>query len=255
MPLNYKVYGTGQPLMILHGLFGSLDNWHSIAKQLSDIYQVFIIDLRNHGKSPHIGSMSYASMAGDIAQFMDQMELNTANITGHSMGGKVAMELALEEPSRIEKLISVDMTPFEVSGGHEQIIKALKAFDPSQIQKRSEADKLMQIHIEDFNIRQFLLKNLERRKEGGYQWKMNLSVIEQDYREILKGLSGGNRQFNRPTLFMKGDESNYLLANQLTEYQKLFPKADLVTIPDTGHWIHAQSPNAFLKNVREFLNS
>lgn len=254
MQLNYKTYGSGAPLIILHGLFGSLDNWHSIAKQLSDAYQVYLVDLRNHGKSPHVQTMTYGEMAEDLTEFMDQQGLTATNIAGHSMGGKAAMQLALTKPYRVSRLISIDMTPFEVKGGHEQIIRALKAFDPSALAKRKEADQALSQYIEQFSIRQFLLKNLEHRKAGGYQWKMNLPVLDSCYHEILKSVSL-ERVYNGPTLFIKGEQSDYLNSRELKHYKQLFPKARLTTISGVGHWVHAEAPNDFTEVITQFLNS
>jgi esterase len=254
MQLNYKTYGSGEPLIILHGLFGSLDNWHSIARQLSDTYQVYLVDLRNHGKSPHVPTMTYGAMASDLMDFMDQHGLPAANIAGHSMGGKAAMQLALIKPQRVTRLISIDMTPFEVKGGHEQIIKALNAFDPSTLAKRKEADQALSQYIEQYSIRQFLLKNLERREGGGYQWKMNLPVLDSCYPEILKSVST-ERVYSGPTLFIKGELSNYLNSSELKRYQQLFPKAQLKTVSGSGHWVHAEVPNAFIEIITQFMSS
>lgn len=252
MQLNYKTYGSGEALIILHGLFGSLDNWHSIARQLSESYQVYLVDLRNHGKSPHVPTMTYQAMAEDLMEFMDQQGLSAANIAGHSMGGKAGMQLALTEPQRVARLINIDMTPFEVKGGHEQIIKALKAFDPSTLEKRKEADQALEQYIEDYSIRQFLLKNLERSKEGGYQWKMNLPVLESSYDEILKSVSN-NATYEGPTLFIKGELSTYIDLKLLKDYQRLFPKAEFKTVSGVGHWVHAEAPTEFMKIITQFL--
>ncbi len=253
MQLNYKTYGSGDPLIILHGLFGSLDNWHSIAKHLSNTYKVYLVDLRNHGKSPHVLAMTYGEMANDLIEFMDQQGLKAANIAGHSMGGKAAMQLALTKPQRVSRLISIDMTPFEVKGGHEQIIRALKAFDPSALASRKEADQAMSRYIDQFSIRQFLLKNLERREAGGYQWKMNLPVLESHYHEILKSVST-DQVYNGPTIFIKGELSNYLASREVNNYQQLFPKAKLATISGVGHWVHAEAPNDFIEIIAQFLS-
>ena len=255
MQLNYKAYGDGEPLIILHGLFGSLDNWHSIAKKLGQSHRVYIVDLRNHGKSPHASSMTYPAMASDLVKFMNAQGLNAANLAGHSMGGKAAMELALEAPERVKRLISIDMTPFQVNGGHETIIKALKSVDPGEMGKRKEADEALKPYIADFGIRQFLLKNLERRPGGGYQWKMNLPVLEGDYAEILKGVDKDNRSYEGPTLFIKGSRSNYLKADELPAYRQVFPSADLKTVENAGHWVHAEAPEALINLLQWHLDN
>lgn len=252
MNLNYKSYGKGMPLIILHGLFGSLDNWHSHARKLSESYQVFIIDQRNHGKSPHTHIMDYPSMAEDIANFMDQHSIREALLAGHSMGGKTAMELALQQPQRIRKLVSIDMTPFGVSGGHEEIIQALKSIDLSNIKRRKDADEQLKVHIKDFGIRQFLLKNLEPKKHDGYQWKMNLPTIEENYDKILAGIRS-DIQFQGPTLFLKGQKSEYLREESLSSYQQIFPKAKIQTVTNAGHWVHAEAPEEFSAILSHFL--
>ena len=253
MQLNYKTYGQGEPLIILHGLFGSLDNWHTLAKKLGEQYQVFIIDQRNHGKSPHTSAMNYPAMAADIASFMDDQKLEQAFLAGHSMGGKTAMELALAQPERVKKLVSIDMTPFRLPGGHENLFEAMNALDLSRISKRKEADEALKPLIGDFGIRQFLLKNVERAEEGGYRWKMNLPVIEANYHYLMQGVVEENRSFEKPTLFVKGARSDYLDPEQLASYQAVFPKAQLKSIADVGHWVHAEAPQAFREVLEAFL--
>jgi pimeloyl-ACP methyl ester carboxylesterase len=253
MQLNYKTYGQGEPLIILHGLFGSLDNWHTLARKLGEHYQVFIVDQRNHGKSPHTSAMNYPAMAADIASFMDDRGLEQTFLAGHSMGGKTAMELALTEPDRVKKLVSIDMTPFSLSGGHQKLFEAMNALNLPDINKRKEADEALKPFVEDFGIRQFLLKNLERAEEGGYRWKMNLPVIEANYDNLMKGVDEGSRSFERPTLFVKGERSDYLNPAQLESYQALFTRAQLKTIAGVGHWVHAEAPQAFQEVLEAFL--
>ena len=252
MQLNYKAYGKGHPLIILHGLLGSLDNWHSIARKLASDYRVFLVDQRNHGKSPHTDEMSYSAMAEDLKEFLQEHGLASAYVVGHSMGGKTAMQFALSYPEKVDKLISIDMDPQANDGGHETIFNALKAMDLDQIEKRSDADKQLQQYIENFGIRQFLLKNMERGPEGGYQWKMNLPAIEKAYPHILEAVTS-ETPFQKPTLFLKGGASNYIRDKDLPVIQNLFPKASLKTVEGVGHWVHAEAPEAFINALEGFL--
>lgn len=252
MQLNYKAYGTGPPLIILHGLFGSLDNWHTLARKLSVNYQVYIIDQRNHGKSPHTPEMDYPAMARDVIGFMDELGLDQVTIAGHSMGGKTAMEVALSHPERISRLVSIDMTPFALSGGHQALFEAMKALDLTAIERRKGADEALKGYIADFGIRQFLLKNLERSPEGGFQWKMNLPAIEASYPAIMAGVNH-DRTYDGPTLFVKGGQSDYLQAEALSAYQEIFPQATLEVITGVGHWVHAEAPDAFKEVLERFL--
>lgn len=252
MQLNFKVFGEGHPLFILHGLLGSLDNWQTIAKNLANNYKVFTVDQRNHGRSPHTDSMDYQSMAADVQDLMEQEELGSTHIIGHSMGAKTAMQLALNAPEKIDKLIAVDMGPKANEPGHEIIFNALKMVDLSKVKKRQDAEDQIKHRIPDFGIRQFLLKNLERTGYGDYQWKMNLPVIEKEYPRILEAVKGQS-PFSRPTLFIKGGRSDYIKESEFEDFKTWFPQARLTTIPDAGHWVHAEAPEAFLEHVKNFL--
>jgi len=254
MKLNYKVYGEGHPLIILHGLLGSLDNWHSIARKLASQYQVFLVDQRNHGKSPHTSALSYPAMAEDLQEFMETHQLSSVYLAGHSMGGKTAMQFALSHPEKVDKLVSIDMDPQANQGGHETIFRALKAMDLSKVERRSDADKQLQQYIENFGIRQFLLKNLERGPKGGYQWKMNLTSIENAYPQILEAVSADS-PFPKPALFIKGGNSDYINEEDLPVIREHFPQATLKTIPDAGHWVHAEAPEAFVETLEAFLGN
>lgn len=252
MKLNYKVFGEGTPVIILHGLLGSLDNWQTIAKKLGETFKVFTVDQRNHGKSPHTDQMNYPAMAGDVKELMEQEQLPHAAVIGHSMGGKTAMQLALNFPEKVDRLIPVDMGPKANSPGHELIFSALKAMDLSKVKKRQDAEAQLKSRIPDFGIRQFLLKNLERTEDGQYQWKMNLPVIEKEYPRILEAVEG-QTQFDKPTLFIKGGRSDYIDEAEFEDFKAWFPQAELSKIPDSGHWVHAEAPEAFLDEVERFL--
>ncbi|MCP4443505.1 MAG: alpha/beta fold hydrolase [Aureispira sp.] len=254
MQLNYKVFGQGDPIIILHGMFGTLDNWQTIAKQLAKNFMVFIVDLRNHGRSPHSDELSYSIMAEDLHAFMEANWIYHAHIIGHSMGGKVAMQFALEHDDMVDKLIIVDIAPVHYKGNHQTIFKALFSLDLDSLSSRKEADVLLQSYIPEFSIRQFLLKNLYIDKESNkYKWKMNLPVIHEAYQNILSHTMP-EADFTGETLFIRGGKSDYIKENNFLDHQKYFPEAQLSTVDDAGHWVHAEQPKAFLETLLNFLN-
>lgn len=252
MELNYKSFGQGEPLVILHGLFGSLDNWQTIAKELAEFYTVFIVDLRNHGRSPHVSEHTYELMAEDVFNFMSDNWIYGANVIGHSMGGKTAMRLALEYPEQVSKLIVADMGIKQNESGHETIFEAMFDLDLPNLESRTVADKQLKTRIKEFGVRQFLLKNLSRSRESGYEWKMNLPVLHENYQEILKGIESDST-FDNPTLFLRGGNSDYILDEDFEAIQDLFPNSELETIEGAGHWLHAEKPTEFIQHVRAFL--
>ncbi len=254
MNLNYKTEGQGYPIIILHGLFGTLDNWQIIAKKLAEKYLVYTVDQRNHGRSPHDLEMNYKIMAEDLQEFMEKQWIHKAIILGHSMGGKTAMQFALDFPEMVEKLIVVDIGPFSNNGGHELIFEALRALDLEKIKTRKDADDILKIKISDFGVRQFLLKNLSRSKEGDYYWKMNLPVIHDHYDEILAKVDVVH-PFEGETLFIRGGKSNYIGVEEFPSFKKSFPNAQLQTIANAGHWVHAEQPEQLLETVLSFLNN
>ncbi|NOY76848.1 MAG: alpha/beta fold hydrolase [Calditrichaeota bacterium] len=255
MKLHFKKYGRGgTPLLILHGLLGSLDNWHTLAQKLSETGTVFTLDLRNHGHSPHSEVFTYEAMAADVLEFMDDQKIPSAVLLGHSMGGKVAMWVAGQHPERVKKLISADMGVKRYSGGHDEILDALREFPISQITSRKEADALLAQKISDPAVRQFLLKNLSRKREGGFTWRINLPVILQNYENLLLPLPDSLR-FEKPVLFIRGERSPYIREDDFPHIRRHFPLAEIRTIPHAGHWLHAEAPTEFLKIVKEFLVS
>lgn len=253
MLLNYKEFGNGQPVIILHGLLGSLDNWQSIARELGRSYKVFTVDLRNHGKSPHSDTMNYEVMAADVLALMDKLGLIHAHIIGHSMGGKVAMYFALHYPERIDKLVVVDISPKAYSRGHDQIFKALFAIDPALIDSRGEADQQMQVYVPEPAIRLFLLKNLARDADGHFYWKMNLEVIYKNYEAIIEAIES-TWPYTKPVLFLRGGKSAYISEEDALSITDLFAQATIKTIPNAGHWLHADAPELFISRVTDFLS-
>lgn len=253
MELNYKSFGAGYPIIILHGLFGTLDNWQTIAKKLATDYSVYIIDQRNHGRSPHDDTFNYTAMADDLQAFMESQWIYEAHIIGHSMGGKTAMQFALNYPDMVNQLVVVDIAPKAYEGGHQAIFEALFSLDLSIIRNRKQADTALLAQIPDLGVRQFLLKNLTNDKKGGYKWKMNLPIIYQNYNQILAAIESEDT-FDNQTLFIRGGQSNYIEDTDMAQIKSLFSAAELATVAGAGHWVHAAAPTQLLKLVTGFLN-
>lgn len=253
MQLNFKQHSdTGPVLVILHGLFGSLVNWNWQARQFAEDFTVHTLDLRNHGGSPHTDSMDYPSMAADVLEFMDDHSIDRCHVLGHSMGGKVAMQMALGHPERIGRLVVVDIAPVEYAGEHDEIFEGLLALDPAGIRSRREADQQLASRVEDEQVRQFLLSNLYRTDEGSLAWRINLSGLHDCYPQLLAA-PAGNEPFDGDTLFVKGDMSDYISETCREELLKKFPRARLKTVMQAGHWLHAEKPQTFNRLVRDFL--
>mgnify|MGYP001591108963 CR=1 FL=1 len=252
MELNYKEFGQGEPIVILHGLFGTLDNWQTIARQLAENYSVFILDQRNHGRSPHVEVHDYQSMAEDLREFMESHWLYGAHLIGHSMGGKTAMEFALEHPSMVNKLVVVDIAPKAYPERHQHIFEALFSLDLDNLKDRQQAENLLADRIPDLGERQFLMKNLSRKKEGGFELKMNLPVIHKHYQDILAAIES-DHVFEKPTLFIRGEKSHHIQPGDEAVILKLFPKAKIETVAGAGHWVHADKPAELLRLVLDFL--
>jgi len=253
MELNYKKYGeTGQDLIILHGLFGMLDNWHTLAVRFGNDFQTWTIDQRNHGKSPHSDDIDYNILAEDIFDFCEQHDIKQPVVLGHSMGGKAAMQFALNYPDRISKLIVVDIAPKQYpADGHDVYIDALEELDLNKIKSRKDADEALMSKVPQEGVRQFLLKNLTREGDG-YILKMNLESLAKNYPKLAANISITG-QFEKDTLFINGGNSRYILENDKPNIQNIFPKAQFVTIPGVGHWVHAEAPDAFYEAVVKFM--
>lgn len=254
MKLNYKEFGEGdQALIIIHGLFGSLDNWLTLAKGFSQTHKVYLIDQRNHGKSPHSDDFSYSFMAEDLEEFIADRGLSKASIVGHSMGGKTAMLFASLHPELVEKLVIVDIGPKYYPPHHQTIIKALTSLDLSVMKSRGEGDKMMAEVISEFGIRQFLLKNLTRNEQKQFEWKINLYGIIESIENVGEGLEV-SLHYNGSTLFIRGDRSDYILDEDVDAIQEQFPNSQLLTIQGAGHWVHAEQPEALFNAVNNFFN-
>ncbi len=254
MKLNYKKVGEGSPLIILHGLFGSLDNWMSIAKELSPNFEVFLVDERNHGQSPHSNEFNYVVMANDLYEFVQEHNIIKPIVLGHSMGGKTAMQFAMNYPNSLSKLIVADIAPKAYPVHHRQIIDGLLSLNFEVINTRQEADAELSKHIGDLSVRQFLLKNLYWIEQGKLAWRFNLPVINDNIDMV--GVDLNNVQlFSKPTLFVRGEKSNYVLDSDFENIKNIFPNSGIETISNSGHWVHAENPTEFLEIVKSFLMS
>jgi esterase len=254
MQLSYKQYSmTGTPLIILHGVFGQQGNWAAHAKAFSEKFQVYGFDARNHGQSPHADSMSYREMAEDVVQTLDALQIPSADFIGHSMGGKIAMQLALNYPHRVTKLVVVDIGPVNYESGPSQELEALQKIDLLTLRNRQQADAVLQTNgVSNKAIRDFLLTNLKRNSEGKFEWRMNLSAIAKDY-PLLKSWEQTHSEFSGETLFIKGESSDYLLPKYTDQTLALFPKAKVKVISEAGHWVHNEKPEQFFTVVQKFL--
>ncbi len=256
MQLAFREYGSGQPLIILHGLFGQSDNWNTLAKRFAENgFRVFTVDQRNHGLSPHSEIWDYKTMAEDLKKFISHHSLEKPIVLGHSMGGKTAMFFELHFPGIAQKLIVADMAPRAYEAHHDSVLKALNAVDFSKIKTRKEAEAVLHNFIPDFGTKQFLLKNIYWKDEANTQldWRFNLKVIDKNYANI--GAEVPNLSSNIPSLFVKGEKSNYVVERDLADIEKRFPNFKLATIPDSGHWIHAEKPNEFFEEVMKFIKA
>lgn len=251
MELYYREYGQGEPLLILHGLFGFSDNWQTVAKALSDEFLVLAVDLRNHGRSPHAPSHTYADMAEDLREFMEKNWIHSARVMGHSMGGKAAMQLALTHPDLVKKLVVVDIAPGQATDKHQPIYRTLLDIDLANMAARQDIEAAMAANIPDMGVRQFLLKNVTRNDDGSFAWKMNLPVLWRYFPDILGPVTGD--PYKGPALFVAGGNSNYIRPEDESDIRRLFPQSRILTIPDAGHWVHADKPVELIKVLRDFL--
>jgi pimeloyl-ACP methyl ester carboxylesterase len=251
MQLFYRELGDGQPLILLHGIFGSSDNWLTQAKLLSAHYHTYALDLRNHGQSPHDDAFDYPVMAADVLEFMETNNVNAPVIIGHSMGGKVAMNFALAYPDKLKNAIIVDIAPKAYNMRHYVILEGLMAIPIDEVTSRSQADEILSRFVPEPDVRQFLLKNLQRKPEGGFRWKLNLSAIAASIEKIGLDLQVPGK-FEKPVLFIKGLRSNYIGEGDITHIQEVFPLAEMQTL-DTGHWVPAEMPKEFVAMVEGWL--
>jgi pimeloyl-ACP methyl ester carboxylesterase len=251
--LAYREYGSGEPVLILHGLFGSGTNWSSLAKRLAAGFRVFTLDLRNHGDSPHARSMAYRDLSADVAAFMHTQSIDAATIIGHSMGGKAAMMLALLAPQRVERLCIVDIAPVDYAHDYDAILGAMRSIDLDRIERRGQADAALAASVSDPALRSFLLQNL-RQRDGRWHWRIALRHLV-DQIDVITGWPSlaPDLVYRGPALFVGGEHSSHLGAEHEATIRARFPMARVTHIRGAGHWVHAESPEEFGKIIDDFL--
>tara|TARA_Y100000739_G_C20559798_1_gene442535 strand:- start:285 stop:1049 length:765 start_codon:yes stop_codon:yes gene_type:complete len=253
MELNFKKYGEGgETLVILHGLFGSLDNWQSIGKQFGNYFTTYILDQRNHGKSAHFDEHNYSVMASDLKQFLQQQGIEKTHLLGHSMGGKTVMQFSIQEPQFIKKMIVADIAPKYYPPHHQDVISALESVDFSVHTDRKRVQTKIEETIMDKGIVQFLMKGLTWVGKERLGWKFNLKVLSEKIENIGEELEGF-AYFTNPTLFLRGENSDYITLEDIDTIEEIFPMAQYSTIENSGHWVHADNPKQFFKEVLNFL--
>lgn len=250
--LHSKILGEGKPLIILHGLFGMLDNWQALAKEFACFFETHIVDLRNHGRSFHANQHNYEVMSEDLLSYLNAYNLDEVSLIGHSMGGKAAMNFACMYADRVEKLVVVDISPKYYPPHHQEILSGLKAVDRSNLTSRKDADQILSQYFSESAMRQFLLKNLYWRSSTELTFKFNLKVLSDQIENVGQALYT-NALFDRPTLFIAGQSSNYIKETDVELIESHFPDFEIVEIPKSGHWVHAENPDQFFDKVSRFL--
>ena len=252
--VHSNILGSGKPLVILHGFLGMSDNWKTLGSQYAENgFEVHLVDQRNHGKSFHSEHFNYEILAEDLSNYLNERNISKANIIGHSMGGKTAMQFACGHPERTEKLIVADIAPKFYPPHHQYIVDAISSLDLDSINSRKEADEALSQKLSDFGIRQFLLKNLYWVEKGQLAFRFNLEVLQNRMEEIGENLLSSDI-FEGDTLFVRGDRSEYISDNDLPSIKTHFPKALLETVENAGHWLHAENPKQFFEHTLNFLN-
>ncbi len=254
MPIELHYVDTGgdaTPLVVVHGLLGSADNWRSHLKQWQRRHRVIAVDLRNHGRSPHVAGMGYDAMAEDLLALLDRLDVSRVHLLGHSMGGKVAISLARLAPSRVASLIVADIAPIAYGHDHDSVFAALRRVEAGQPTNRREADALLAEHVEESAVRLFLATNLERSDQGILRPRIGLDEIQDDY-ETIMAEPAGEGAFDGPTLVLRGAHSAYVTDAMLPRVREVLPRAKVETL-EAGHWLHAEQPAAFQAAVNTFL--
>ncbi len=252
MKLHYRQAGEGERVIILHGLFGMSDNWQSFSKSLSQHFEVIAPDLRNHGRSPHTSEFSYSVLAADIEALIHDLGDAPVHLIGHSLGGKVAMQVALSRPALVGRLIVIDIAPKQYEPKHDAIFDALLSVDLSAMDTRGEIEDTLMSALDDRTVVLFLMKSVKRDRKHGFSWRINLPVLTDAYPSINEAIQSDGT-FDKPVLFVRGERSTYIRDEDLPGIRSLFPKARLVTIDGAGHWVHANAPEELLGVVQEFL--
>ncbi|MCE3280370.1 MAG: alpha/beta hydrolase fold containing protein [Bacteroidetes bacterium] len=253
MKLHFRKFGQGQPMIILHGLFGQSDNWNSLGKQFAESgFEVYVVDQRNHGLSPHSDEWSFQFMSDDLAELIKDNNLRNVILIGHSLGGKTVMLYTLQNPSRVDKLIVADIAPKYYPPHHQSVLAGLNAVDFNTVKTRREAEDILTAHLPDFGTRQFLLKNIYWKEDGKLDWRFNLKVISENMENVGADIPQSD-SVDVPALFIRGANSNYILDEDIDTIQELFPRMMLGTIEGAGHWVHAEKPKEFFESVINFV--
>lgn len=253
MKLHSNIIGEGKPLLILHGFLGMNDNWKTLGNEFAEAgFQVHLIDQRNHGRSPHSDTFNYLELAKDVKEYMDDHGLRNVILMGHSMGGKTAMTAAALFPHLVEKLVVVDIAPKYYAPHHQQILEGLTAIDEAHLTSRGDAEDLLAKYIREKGVRMFLLKNLFWKTKDRLGLRLNLKALKHNIEELGQELPA-NYTFNKPTLFIKGEKSNYITSEDEALIGRHFSEAKIKSIPGAGHWVHAENKEAFFEAVIDFL--
>jgi len=265
MKLFCRKYGSGPPLIILHGLYGSSDNWVSVAKSISGSFTVYLPDQRNHGQSPHSPVIDYDSMKEDLFNLAGELKLQKFFLAGHSMGGKTAVNFAMTWPEKLYGLLVADISPFvsenrisTVYAQHQSILNSILSLEISVVRTREEVEMLLSRTVNSDITRGFIMKNLKRESDNSFSWKLNASALLENLDRIMEGIGPGNEDLVEltgfPVYFLKGEYSDYLPESDFPKIRKFFPAADFIIIPHSGHWIHADNPEAVKGCLMKFLN-
>ena len=255
MQLYYKKFGEGKPLIILHGLFGMSDNWMTISKRISQRHTVYLLDLRNHGRSPHADEFNYGVLSDDLEEFMRHQNLDRVRLIGHSMGGKVAMCFSLKYPIRVEKMVLVDIAPKKYNHPFfRKLLDFMMQYNVNSSVSRAEIDQAFSQVIKESAVRQFILKNLSRNQNHMFEWKINVASLSLNLNNIFKEIES-DKVYNGPVLVVRGATSDYVLDEDMPIIKKLFPAAKLVTINGAGHWLHVEAENAFCDQLKLFFHN
>jgi pimeloyl-ACP methyl ester carboxylesterase len=250
--MNYHTQGDGVSLIMLHGLLGSSDNWRVMSKRFAAHYKVYCLDLRNHGASPHDPAMSYANMAADLSEFLASEKLDHAHLIGHSMGGKVAMRFALDQPDSVAGLVVIDIAPKAYPPTHRPLLIALKALELTTCNTYGDIDRALEGQIRDTQVRQFVIKNLARGADETFYWRLGSDEIIVNYDALTEAVSA-HRPVATRTCFIRGGRSNFIADTDIPWIRQLFPNAEIVTFADAGHWVHIDAAERFYQTVTEFL--
>jgi esterase len=252
MELYSRIEGSGFPMVLLHGLLGSSDNWRTVSKRLGQSYKVYSVDLRNHGQSPHGGRMTYPVMADDLRELLERQEISEAHVVGHSLGGKAAMQFAISYPDRVKKLVVIDIAPKAYPPSQRSILAALNQLELQSFKSFGEIDAALAPAIPELAIRQFLMKNIARVPNSGFRWRIDIASIGKSYDHLTKAIIPA-RRYDKPACFVRGGRSDYIQDTDLPSIRAIFPRAELATIAGAGHWLHAEATDEFLRVLIAFV--